>query len=117
MNFVAIEFDNGMNNTHVLGYLKIPDNFHSLWAMGFRNYIVDKYFVKGLVKIYPLRVRNTSEKMGRDIPGYTNMEDDFKAALSSTYYYPECASTNTIRRQYSMLDPKSLDYTSKDQRL
>lgn len=117
MDFVAIEFDNGLNNTHVLGYLKIPDNFHSLWAMGFRNYIIDKYLVKGLVKIYPLKVSYTTGMNGLDIPGYTNMEDDFKAALSSTYYYPECDSTNTVRRQYSTLDPKSPDYTSKDQKL
>ena len=41
MNFVAIEFYNGLNNTHVLGYLKIPEDFDSLWGMGFRNYIID----------------------------------------------------------------------------
>ena len=67
MNYAAIEFDNGLNNTHMLGYLIIPE--------------------------------------------------DFKAALSSTYYYPECASTNAIRVQYSKLDPRSPDYTSKDQKL
>ena len=117
MNFVAIEFDNGLNNTHMLGYLKIPEDFNSLWAMGFRNYIIDKYFVKGLVKIYPLKVSYTTGMNGLDIPGYTNMEEDFKAALSSTYYYPECASTNSIRVQYSKLDPRSPDYTSKDQKL
>ena len=117
MNFVAIEFYNGLNNTHVLGYLRIPEDFNSLWDMGFRNYIIDKYFVKGLVKIYPLKVSYTTGMNGLDIPGYTNMEEDFKAALSSTYYYPECTSTNAIRVQYSKLDPRSPDYTSKDQKL
>ena len=60
MNYAAIEFYNGLNNTHVLGYLRIPEDFNSLWAMGFRNYIIDKYFVKGLVKIYPLKVSYTT---------------------------------------------------------
>ena len=43
MNFAAIEFDNNLNNTHVLGYLRIPEDFNSLWSMGFRDYIIEKY--------------------------------------------------------------------------
>lgn len=73
MNFVAIEFDNGINNTHVLGYLKVPDNFHYLWAMGFRDYIRDTYKASN-VHIYPLRARRGNEETDGDpnIVGCTN---------------------------------------------
>lgn len=115
MNFVAIEFDNGVNNTHALGYLKVPDNFHYLWAMGFRDYIRETYKATD-VRIYPLRVRHGNEETDGDpnLVGYTNMEDDFIKALRSNYYYPVCASTNSIRRQWSMLDPMTPDYTPKE---
>lgn len=118
MNYVAVEFDNGLNNTHVLGYLRTPDDFHPLWSIGFRQYIIDTYKVnKGTVKIYPLRVRLTSETMGKDIVGYKNMEDDFNMALSSDFYYPISPTTNSIRRQWSKLSPKSPDYCAKDSNL
>ena len=117
MNFVAIEFDNGLNNTHMLGYLRIPEDFNYFWAMGFIDYVTDKYHAIGPIKVYPLKVSYTTGMDGLDIPGYTDMEEDFKEALSSTHYYPECDSTNAIRVQYSKLDPRSPDYTSKDQKL
>ena len=114
MNYVAIEFDNGVNNTHVLGYLRTPDDFHPLWSIGFRQYLIDTYKVKGTVRIYPLRVRPTPENMGKDLPGYKNMEDDFNQALGSDFYYPISPATNSIRRQWSKLDPKSPDYLAKN---
>lgn len=114
MSFVAVEFDNGVNNTHVVGYLRIPENFHSSWSLGFRCYIADMYNVKGPIEIYPLNVRLTNDTMGSDIAGYTNMEDDFNMALRSNHYYPECADTDFIRRQWSMLDPMSPDYHVKE---
>ena len=110
MNFVAVEFDNRMNNTHVLGYLRTPNNFHPLWSIGFRQYLSDKYKVKDGVRIYPLRVKQNSDNMGKDLPGYTDMEEDFISALKSNYYYPICATNDSIRRQWSMFDPAKPDY-------
>lgn len=110
MSYVAVEYDNGVNNTHVLGSLRVPDQFHPLWSFGFRSYLTDKYKVTGEVKIYPLRVRETPDNMGNGPLGYTDMRDDFSLALRSNNYYPECATTNSIRRQWSTLDPKSPDY-------
>lgn len=110
MSYVAVEFDNGTNHTHVNGYLRIPDQFHPLWSFGFRTYLVEKYKVTGEVKIYPLRVRETPDNMGNGPINYTDMRDDFSLALGSNVHYPICAITNSIRRQWSTLDPKSPDY-------
>lgn len=115
MKFVAIEFRNGVNNTNMLGYLKIPDSFDPMWSVGFRCYLMDKYMIpNGVIRIYPLKFRNTPEAMGRDIAGYTNLEDDFNLALRSTYYYPNDPDSDRIRRQYSVLDPMCPDYRVKE---
>lgn len=113
MSYVAIEFDNGVNNTHVLGYLRIPNQFHPLWSTGFRSYLVDKYKVPGKVLIYPLRVRENPDSIDLDHSGYTDMRDDFSSALRNIAYYPACSITNAIRRQWSGLDPESPDYQNR----
>ena len=116
MSYVAIEFDNKVNNTHVKGYLRIPDNFNGSWSLGFRNYLRDKYKITGDLKIYPLHVKiNHGEKSPSVSPiGYTNMEDDFNLALRSNTYYPRSPESDATRREWSMLDPLSQDFTVKE---
>lgn len=110
MAYVGIDFDNKINNTHVFGYLRIPDQMYPTWTEGFREYLKDVYKATGGIHIYPLRVRETPETMGLDLSGRTNMRNDFSSALASIVYYPECDETEYIRRQWSTLDPTSTDY-------
>lgn len=114
MNFVAIEFDNHVNNTHVKGYLRIPSNFDPVWHLGFRKYLRDKY--KSLnIKIYPLNIhQNESDTIGKDIVGFKNMEDDFILALRNTCYYPNNERNNHVLRQWAMLDPMTESFTVKE---
>ena len=41
MRIVGIDFDNGSNGTHTLGYLRIPDDFSPSWQIGFRTYLAN----------------------------------------------------------------------------
>lgn len=114
MKFVGVEFDNGVNNTHKRGYLRIPEQFDPAWHLGFRDYLREKYKVKGGIKVYNINVHLTSDTMGHDLPGYDNMEDDFNLALRSNTYYPPDEENDHIRRQWSMLDPMSPDFHPKE---
>lgn len=113
MQFVAIEYDNNVNNTHMKGYLKIPDNFNNTWSIGFRNYLIDKYKATAL-KIYPLNFKVNHGDNGSVVPNYTNLEDDFNFALRSNTYYPISPDSDATRRAWSMLDPISPDFTPKE---
>ena len=115
MRFVAIEFDNSLNNTHVRGYLKIPENFNGSWSLGFRDYLIDKYKVKGDIKIYPLHFHVNHGDNGSVAPaGYANMEDDFNLALRSNTWYPRSPQSDATRREWSMVDSVSQDFTVKE---
>lgn len=116
MKFVAIEFDNGLNNTHTMGYLRIPEQFNPVWHLGFRDYLREKYKVSGGIKIYNLNLRTNSDTIGLTVPGYTNMEDDFNLALRSNNYYPPDEDTDNIRRQWAKLDPISPDFCVKERK-
>lgn len=114
MNFVAIEFDNGVNGAHVKGYLRIPNDFNPLWHLGFRKYLSEKYQPTSSILIYPLRIHQDPNSMGKPIPGYKNMEDDFNMALRSNIYYPIGDETSNIRREWAMMDPRSCDFVKKN---
>lgn len=115
MTFVAVEFDNKVNNTHVQGFLRIPTGFNPKWHLGFRQYLIDTYKIIDPIQIYPLNVRLTTDEMGKRCRGsYKNMEDDFNLALRSLKYYPMSKENDSIRRQWSKLDPSSPDYRIKD---
>lgn len=113
MKFYGIEFDNGVNNTHVKGYLRAPEQFNPSWHLGFRTYLVDKYKATNLT-IYNINTRLTPDTMGHDLTGYHNMEDDFNLALRSNFYYPIDDVTDNIRRQWARLDPASPDFRMKE---
>ena len=53
INFVAIEFDNGLNNTHVLGYLRIPEAHAPKGIEIFGNLKIAKYMrvIQAIVKL------------------------------------------------------------------
>lgn len=110
MRFVAVEYKSG--NNKVLGFLRIPEDFPVSWFLGFREYLsVEKK--ANDIKIYPLNISMNSDTMGKTPSDCTNMEDDFNLALRSNKYYPICDETDAIRRSWSKMDPRSLDYCVK----
>lgn len=110
MRFVAVEYRSG--NNKVLGFLRIPENFPVSWHLGFREYLtIEKKATN--IKIYPLNISMNSDTIGKTPSDCTNMEDDFNLALRSNNYYPICDETDAIRRSWSRMDPKSLDYRPK----
>ena len=110
MRFVAIEYKSG--NNKVLGFLRIPEDFPVSWHLGFREYLTDKKNASNIT-IYPLNIHMTSDTMGKTPSDCINMEDDFNLALRSNNYYPICDETDAIRRSWSKMDPRSLDYGAK----
>ena len=113
MNFVAIEYDNKVNNSHAKGFIRIPNDFHPEWSIGYRAYLCDKYKAEN-IRIYPLNVQLNSDSMGYNISGFENMEDSFILALRSTEYYPNTNTNAYIRRQWAMLDPTTQSFTVKE---
>jgi hypothetical protein len=111
MRFVSVEYKSG--NNKVLGFLRIPDNFPAQWPIGFIEYLKEEKKAVGDIIIYPLNIKVTSDIMGKLPSGCTNMEDDFNLALRSNKYYPQCDTTDAIRRAWSNMDPRSLDYSVK----
>ena len=111
MRFVAIEFESKSNNTHVHGYLRIPDNFIH-WTIGFSEYLRDKYKAKN-ISIYPLNVSIDSYIVSCDKTA-KNMEDDFILALRSNIYYPESINSSILRYQWASMDPSTSSFTVKE---
>lgn len=108
MRIVGIDFDNGSNGTHTLGYLRIPDDFSPSWQIGFRTYLANTYKATN-IKIYPLNVP-VGVNATDIVDDYTlrsriNMDQDFNNAINCTKAYPECDENNAIRRQWQTMYP------------
>ena len=116
MRFVAIEYNiPSLVNKPFKGYLRIPDDFPSSWVVGFDAYLRREKKVKGEITYYPLNIRTmTPLGMGKDIPGYDNLEDDFNLAIRSTKYFPSNPDNDAIRRAWSKRDSMSPDYAPKE---
>lgn len=103
MIYMAIEYDEPSTNKHVKGYIRFQDNFPGSWFTGFDKYLREELHVTSRLDIYTLNIQTTSDSIGKDPVGYTNLDAYFNEAIRSEKYFPSSEINDNMRRKWAEL--------------